>query len=113
MSIGSATTAPEATKMNSAPLGSKPSAANPLHGFAAAYAFAAIAASSAALAMQTTGHFTGLVGAALVILAMPAIVSAIAVGCSSAVAAAGVVQHAFFAHSVNSKPVPRTFTSAK
>lgn len=99
--------------MNTAPSRSKPAAGNPLHGFAAAYACAAIAASTVALALQTSGHFTGLVGATLVILAMPAIVSAIAVGCSSAVAAAGFVQHAFYAHSVNSKPLPRALTSAK
>jgi len=99
--------------MNTAPRRSKPAATPPLYGFAAAYACAAIAASIAALALETSGHFTGLAGAALVMLAIPAIVSAIAVGCSSAVAAAGFVQHAFFAHSVNSKPLPRAFTSAK
>jgi hypothetical protein len=109
----SATTVSEATPMNTALHRSKPPRANPLHGFAAAYACAAIVTSAAALALQTTGHFTGLFGAALVILAMPAIVGVIAVGCSSAVAAAGVVHHAFFAHSVSHKPLPHPITSTK
>jgi Na+/H+-translocating membrane pyrophosphatase len=109
----SATTATEVTPLNTASHRSTRAAANPLHGFAAAYACAAIAASAVALALQTTGHFTGLFGAALVILAMPAIVGVIAVGCSSAVAAAGVVHHAFFTHSVSQKPLSHPITSAK
>jgi hypothetical protein len=99
--------------MNTTSHRSKPAGADPQHGFAAAYACAAIAASAAALALQTSGHFTGLFGATLVILAMPAIVGVIAVGCSSAVAAAGLVQQAFFAHSVNEKPLARPITSTK
>ena len=102
-----------AIPMKSAPQQTKPTPADPLHGFAAAYACAAIVASATALALQTTGHFTGLFGGALVILAMPAIVGAIAVGCSSAVAAAGVVHHAFFTHSVAQKQSQRPLTSAK
>jgi hypothetical protein len=83
------------------------------HRFAAMYACAAVAASAAALALQVLGHFTGLVGAALVLIAMPAIVSVIAVGCSSAYAVAGVVQQAFFAYTVHREPAQRDMVAAK
>ena len=96
-----------------APHRSNPAGADPLHGFAAAYACAMIVASAAALALQTTGHFSGFLGAALVIIAMPAIVGVIALGCSSAVAAASVVQRAFFAGSCKHKVLPRQIPTTK
>jgi hypothetical protein len=71
-----------------------------LHRFTAAYACIAVAASVAALGLQTFGHFTGLFGTALVVIAVPAITGAIAGGCFVAVALAGIVEQAFVSNAV-------------
>lgn len=77
------------------------------------YACVAIAGSLLALGLQAVGHFTGLIGAALVLIAVPAIVSVIAVGWSSAFALAGIVQQKFFSHHVRLRPVQRGMAGAK
>jgi hypothetical protein len=99
--------------MSTAALRPRPRRADPLDRFTAAYACITVAASVAALGLQTFGHFTGLLGATLVLVAMPAVISAIALGCSSAVALAGVVQGLFFSHAVHVKSAQRDMFAAK
>jgi|GEM_PF-5514972 len=86
---------------------------DPLRRFMPVYACVAILASVAALGLQAIGHYKGIVEAALIIFAAPAIAGVIALGWSSAFALAGIVQQLFFSHRVRQRPIQRGFAGAK
>lgn len=99
--------------MSTAATGPRSQSPDPLRRFMPVYACVAISASVAALGVQAVGHYKGVVEAALILIATPAIAGVIALGWSSAFALAGIVQQMFFSHRVRQRPINRGFAGAK